>query len=139
MWVRDVTKPADVQAAWDELDLASKRGMDEVGLDAYGYPPLYHRHAFMKKMQKRYPKIRFITEAADCDIMHTLAPTFMTFRRQRQRPVLADWLVPGHESWIMLNYQEVTLENFETIVGWNCVPVTITRGLEHRASDYPQP
>lgn len=136
MWERDVTKPADMKAAWDELDLAARRKIDEIGLDAFKYVPIWHRYDYMKTMKKRYPDMFFITESADCDIMHTLAATFMTWKRQPQAPVLADWLVPGHESWIQLYWQAVNQDNVDRIVGWKCVPVTMSRAVEHDTKDF---
>jgi len=136
MWERDVTNSRDVEAAWAELRLAMERGTDEVGLDAFKYVPLWQRYDWMQKMQEQFPTLRFITESADCDIMHTIAPTFMTWQRQHYEPVLADFLNPGHESWIMLRWQEVNQASFDQLVKWKLVPVTMSRGIEHNASEF---
>ena len=139
MWDLDVRKPSDVAAAMAELRLAAQRGTDEVGLDAVSYIPTWDRVAWIPRIQTAVPKLRFITEPANCDILHTLAPTFMTFARQHDPPVLADWLNPGHESWIMLRWQEVNQANFDKIVGWRCVPVTMSRAVKHDATRFQTP
>lgn len=136
MWVRDMGVAADVQAGLNELKLARDRGANEVGLDASGAMPLWQRIEWVRLIQKEFPTMRFITEAADCDIMHTLAPTYMTFERQGDQPVLADYLNPGHESWIQLRWQLVNQKNVDTITGWGCVPVTMSRAIRHDASAF---
>ncbi len=136
MWVRDMGVKSDVEAGLAELRLAKQRGAKMVGLDASGTMPLWHRLAWLRLIQKEFPEIKFITEAADCDIMHTLAPTFMTYQRQNTPPVLADWLNPGHESWVMLRWQDVNQENFDRIAGWGCVPMTMSIGVKHDADKF---
>jgi hypothetical protein len=133
MWARDIRNPRDVEAGDRELRRAAACGADEIGLDAYNAIPLWGRRAWMLRIQKRYPTLRFITEAADCDIMHTLAPTYCTWQRQPQRPVLADWLNPGHETWVQLRWQDVTPERFRQIRRWGMVPVTMSRTVTHDA------
>lgn len=139
MWVRDMGVPSDVEAGLAELRLARQRGAKMVGLDASGTMPLWHRLPWLRLIQKEFPEIEFITEAADCDIMHTLAPTFMTYQRQDGPAVLADWLNPGHESWIMLRWQDVNQENFDRIAGWRCVPMTMSIGVKHDAATFQSP
>ncbi len=131
MWVRDIRNPEDVEAGDRELRLAENYGTDEIGLDAFGAIPLWDRYPWLLRIQEQFPSMRYITEAADCDIMHTIAPTFCTWRRQSQRAVLADWLNPGHETWIQLRWQEVTPERFQQVRDWGLVPCTMSRTVEH--------
>ena len=65
-----------------------------------------------------------------CDILHTLAPTFCLWRKQSQPALLADWLNPGHETWVMLRYQEVTPERVRQVMDWGMAPVTMSRIVE---------
>ena len=139
MWATNLDNPKDVAAALAELRLAAERGADEIGLDAFKYIPLWERYDWLQRLQREFPTMRFITESADCDIMHTIAPTFMTYQRQSQAPALADWLNPGHESWILLRWQESNQENFDRVSGWGCVPVTMSIAVKHDASTFVKP
>jgi hypothetical protein len=139
MHLRDIRDEKDLAAGWAELRLAADRGGDEIGLDASVLLGVWDRLAWLRAAQRRHPGLNLITEASECDILHTLAPTFMIYQRQGQRPALADWLNPGHESWIQLKWQEVNRENFERIVGWGCVPVTMSVGVKHDAAAFSRP
>jgi hypothetical protein len=134
MWVRDIDKKSDVQAAWAELDLAKKYGVDEVGLDAFSAIPVWDRYRFMKTMQTRYPEIEFITEPADVDFMHTLAPTFCWYHKQQGRATLADWLNPGHETWMFMQARQVNVEWFKNSIEWGLTPVTMWKPVKHRVT-----
>lgn len=111
----DPGDPSHVEAAFRELDLAAEAGATMIGLDAFS-----HRHApywelaeWLIRMQERYPQMRFITESRKPDFMHALAPTFMAgygivdnpetiedVQRIKEPFHLADFLLPGHETWI---------------------------------------
>ncbi|MFW6161524.1 MAG: hypothetical protein ACODAJ_02075 [Planctomycetota bacterium] len=134
LWLRDIQNPRDVEAGDRELRLAVERGIDEVGLDAFTLIPVWDRRPWLRRIQRKYPSLRFITEAADCDVLHTLAPTFCIWRKQSQPPLLADWLNPGHETWLQLRYQQVTPERFRQVRAWGMVPVTMSRTVEHEAT-----
>ncbi|MCG3181334.1 MAG: hypothetical protein BIFFINMI_03714 [Phycisphaerae bacterium] len=139
MHIRDIRNAKDVEAGWAELRLAADRGVDEVGLDASMLMGVWDRVEWLRQAQRRFPGMNLITEASECDIGHTLAPTFMTYQRQGEAPVLADWLNPGHESWIMLRWQEVNQKNFDRIAGWGCVPVTMSLPVRHDAESFKHP
>lgn len=131
IWHRDIGMPGDVKAGLAELDMARDRGADEVGLDAFTEMPAWQRLVWLERIQRTYPTMRFITESSDCDIAHTLAATYVTLEQQSQPPVLADWLNPGHETWIMLPFQQVNQANFDKLTGWGCVPVTMSVPIRH--------
>jgi hypothetical protein len=139
MHVRDTRVEADVAAGLAELRLAAARGADEVGLDAVTLTGLWQRRPWLARARRDFPGMNLVTEAEDCDIMHTLAPTFMTFERQNGPAILADWLNPGHESWVMLRWQIVNRENFDALVARGLVPVTMSRAIEHDASLFNRP
>lgn len=139
MWRRDIGMPGDVKAGLAELDQARARGADEVGLDAFTEMPAWQRLVWLERIQKDYPTMRFITESSDCDIAHTMAATFVTIEQQPQPPMLADWLNPGHETWIMLPFQQVNQANFDKLTGWGCVPVTMSVPIRHDAAKFGGP
>jgi hypothetical protein len=130
MWPRDTADAEDVAFARRELQLAAERKIDEVGLDAWKVIPLWERYPFLKTMQTEFPSLRFITEQADCDIVHTIAPAYLYLRRVTWPPVLADWLNPGHETWVQMGGGELE-EWFERIRRWGLVPVCMGRGVAH--------
>jgi hypothetical protein len=131
MWVRDPNDPDDVEAAWAELRLAVERSIEEIGLDGWRFMPLWERYAFMKRMQENFPSLKFITEGNDPDIGHVLAPGY-TGQRDGP-PLLADWLNPGHESWVQLRPKEWIPEGLQKYIEWGLVPMTFV-GIEHDAS-----
>lgn len=129
MWVLDPADPEDVEAAFAELELAEERGFVEIGLDGWRLIPVWDRFAWMKRMQERFPTLRFITEGNDPDIGHVLAPGYCG--QDCGPPLLANWLNPGHESWRQLNPRKFTTsEQVQEYVDWGLVPVIFARGLE---------
>ena len=132
MWIRDPEDGDDAEAAWRELRLAVERGTDEVGLDAWKLMPLWDRYDFLKQMLRDFPSLRFSHEQGDCDIVHTIAACYFYWRVQSWPPVLADWLNPGHETWIQLGQSEH--KHFDQCVEWKLVPLTTVRGVKHDPS-----
>lgn len=125
-WPRDITNPADIAAGEKELELVKRYYGDEVGLDAYSFIPLWERLPWTKHMQRFCPEQRFITEPADCDILHTITPTFCVEVRQDGPAVLANWLNPGHETWLrMRSPADETELWFNRCIDWGMVPLFI--------------
>lgn len=119
----DPDNPEHVQIAFRELDLAVQAGATLIGLDYY-FPgretPLWKLYSWMQMMQQRAPGVKFITEARNCDVMHSIAPTLFDVYptaeevRAGEAPVritepfyLADFLLPGHETWGALAFDRV--------------------------------
>jgi hypothetical protein len=119
----DPDNPAHVQAALAEMDGASRAGATLVGLDTFmpSLTPVWKQYAWIQLLEQRYPNINFCTETSSCDIMHTIAPTFLpgwqTYFPTPPTSVneliiinhpnyLCDLINPGHETWGQLSYQE---------------------------------
>lgn len=102
----NIHNPDHIARANAELDMAVSLNASMIGLDAFGYRvPAWELHAWLRTMQTRAPHIRFITENALGDIFHVYAPTFVYGHDVQTPKVLADFLVPGHETWatVMFN------------------------------------
>lgn len=116
----DPDDPADVAAALAELDLAVQAGAQVIGLDTYGYRaiPTWDSYRWLETMQQRHPHLRFVLEPMPCDIMHTKAAGWLRGFND-EFPVdsleelnfikgphyLADFLLPGHETWAAWRYK----------------------------------
>jgi len=117
----DIENPEHVALAFHELEGAVAAGATIIGLDAFGgdaHVPTWDLARWIEMMQVRYPGVRFITERNKPDVLHRLAPTYYqaydkTIRnpsslseiRVIDEPLyLADYLLPGHETWLSLRY-----------------------------------
>jgi hypothetical protein len=131
VWKLDIDNPADVAFSYAELDLARRRGAREIGLDSYASIDFWSRYAWMHRIQRDFPELRFITEACDCDVMHVIAPTFLNREKQPPPALLADFLNPGHETWLWLRGEYRTLEEFNRGVQHGLAPCSMHRGIEY--------
>ncbi|MBL8764636.1 MAG: hypothetical protein JNM07_10250 [Phycisphaerae bacterium] len=112
----DPDNPDHVAAAFREMDTAIRSGTTMIGLDAFHvqYVPLWKLYPWLRTLQARYPNVKFITEPLSCDVMHSIAPTFVRGWWYDFSPPptsvdelyliqhpqhLADFLLPGHETW----------------------------------------
>lgn len=91
--------PDDARRGFAELDSAVAAGATMVGLDAFQMSRPADLFNWLKMMQARHPRIRFISENAASDLIHNLAPTFHEASGIQNPHVLADFLNPGHETW----------------------------------------
>jgi len=114
----DPDNPEHVRLAFDELELARAAGADFIGLDAFGSGgiPLWDLVRWVEMMREEFPTLKFITERHQPDLLHRLGPTFfMAYNKKVLRPrtveeiryvttphYLADYLLPGHETWLAL-------------------------------------
>jgi hypothetical protein len=137
-----------------ELDEAWNMGVNIIGLDAFGMLPVWDRKVYLENLITSYPYIQFITEPADCDIIHRLAPTFTKFDALEQflntqpstnqatsrlsdiTPVLANFLNQGHETWVNLT-NPTNSYYFNMITNTGMVPLTMRGIISHNATDYP--
>lgn len=116
----DPSNPAHVEAAFDELDLAVQAGARTIGMDTFGYRaiPLWDSYPWLTTMQQRYPEVKFVLEPMPSDIMHTKAAGWLRGFNDGQPVeteeelnfikgphVLADFLLPGHETWAAWRYK----------------------------------
>jgi hypothetical protein len=111
-----------------ELDAIAATGANMVGLDTFvpKATPIWKLVPWLKFMQQRYPQMRFVTEPSGCDILHAMAPTFVWGNRyhdinstnredyfELKAPnTLADFLLPGHETWASFGYMNDYLRQF---------------------------
>lgn len=107
----DVDNPDHVRRAFRELDGAARIGADTIGLDAFTALPQWDGYHWLKAMQDRYPNMKFVTETISCDVLHTIAATYVwavrpgaaqAHQEVRQPIILADFINPGHETWAQI-------------------------------------
>jgi hypothetical protein len=107
-----VQNPSHMSAMFAELDPAVSTGASLIGLDAFSHTetPVWELYGFLLQAKARYPNVKFCSEGRCCDILHTLAPTWIDGYRFRIRPgaellvtsepfLLANFLLPGNETW----------------------------------------
>ncbi len=117
----DLHNAADVALALHELDVAIQAGATMIGLDTFQPydTPLWDQITWLKKMNQRGPGLKFIFEPSACDIMHRLGPIVVdafqdpgpspqspeALYRIKTPNYLADFLLPGHESWALMHWE----------------------------------
>jgi hypothetical protein len=115
----DPRNTTHVHAAMAELDLAVQAGANIIGLDTFthDYMPIWQQVLWLGAMQERAPGVKFVIEPSACDIMHRLAASYVHGPTTDPNPAtiedlwevknpdaLADFLLPGHETWIGLGW-----------------------------------
>ncbi len=116
----DPTSESDRRLALDELNLARQLGATGIGLDAFSHDkvPAWSSYAWLRDMIRAYPEMYFFTEPIASDVLHTLAPTWYRGWDESNRVetpddiyrikgphMLADFLLPGHETILSMRYQ----------------------------------
>lgn len=99
--------PEHVARAFAELDAAARMGVRTVGLDAFAYLPPWRAIPWLKRMQERHPRIKFVIEPSTCDIVHRHAPTWIDVVNATTRNHIADAIMPGHETWVGIRFDVV--------------------------------
>lgn len=114
--------PAHMAYVHLQMDLATQAGATMIGLDAFTHDlmPVWKQIPYLEHLRQRYPGVSFITEQMSSDIMHVVAPTFNRdfqadegmsreedFHRMDRPHYLADYIVPGHETWGYWRYSEI--------------------------------
>lgn len=117
----DPDNPRHVTLAKRELDSAVAAGARYIGLDTFtpGQTPAWKLVPWLERMQQEYPTLKFVTEPSQFDVLHTLCPTYIEAYNPSvsSRPAtrdgyfqlthpnyLADFLLPGHETWGAMSY-----------------------------------
>jgi hypothetical protein len=115
----DPDNPIHVEACRKEVALAARSGATMIGLDTFShkYTPIWKLYPWLQRMQFMFPQMRFVIEPITCDVMHTLAPTFLRGYADKEvvtsqedlyqikgPHILADFLLPGHEIWAGFRY-----------------------------------
>jgi hypothetical protein len=102
----DVDNPAHLALAWREMDRAVSLGATSIGLDAFLLMQPAPALRYLRMLRERYPQVKFTSEVSLADVYHVYAPTFL-FGNQVQTPhYLADFLLPGQETWVICGYDE---------------------------------
>lgn len=115
----DPFNPEHARLALAEVEGAVRAGVTTIVLGNFNHEttPLWQLHAWLGELAARFPDVRFVTEPSACDVLHAVAPTFVkgwndttTARREaelytiRNPNILADFLLPGHETWAGFTY-----------------------------------
>jgi hypothetical protein len=119
--VRTVLDPANAthrQLAFAELDGAAAVNATAVGLDTLSAMPAWKAYSWLLDMRARHPQVKFIIEPMTCDVLHTLAGSYILATRRPDEThfrvtdphYLADFLLPGHETWGQINEVDPTAE-----------------------------
>jgi hypothetical protein len=95
----DPDNPQHVQMIYEQLDMAVDLGAKIIGLDAFDYSQPVAAKRQLELLKARAPQVRFVTEPANADVFHIMTPTWFDNVRTTTPHVLADFLVPGHETW----------------------------------------
>ena len=103
----DINNPAHVQEAFAQLDSAVRRGATIIGLDAFIRMPAWDAHVWLGRMQRRYPQVTFSVEHTSADVLHHLAPTWLNAYQIETEMILADFIIPGHETWGAIQYNVI--------------------------------
>ncbi len=107
-----------VQASLAEMDAAVRAGASTIILGDFRHAvtPIWTQYTWLRTLQARYPKARFVIEPSCSDILNVVAPTLVraTLDQKATSPEtqllvdgpnsLADFLVPGHEVWASHSY-----------------------------------
>lgn len=96
--------PAHVARAFEELDMAVSLGAKAIGLDAVVAMPGWDQYLWMQMLKSHAPGVNFIAEASPSDFVHTLVPSFIIYQPTYNEPLLADFLLPGHEIWAGIRF-----------------------------------
>lgn len=95
----DVDNPQHVQLAMREFDSALSMNAKMIGLDSFPRSTPAAQYRYLWAMRARAPGVCLVTEVAASDLYHALAPTWVNAEQVRGPHWLADFLLPGHETW----------------------------------------
>jgi hypothetical protein len=103
----DPDNPDHLRLAVRELDTAIELGATLIGLDAFPQSTPARQYRYLAALRERAPGVTFVTELAASDLYHTQAPTWVNAWDIRGPHILADFLVPGHETWAGIRYDVI--------------------------------
>lgn len=96
----DPTNPELLALAIKEHDMVRELNGRMVGLDAYGHTNPWLVYNYLVFLRNRYPEVQYIGEVSPPDIVHTLAASYFFDQENTVPHLLADFLIPGHETWM---------------------------------------
>ncbi|MBX3354039.1 MAG: hypothetical protein KF684_14005 [Phycisphaeraceae bacterium] len=97
----------DREDALREATRATGLGAEMVGLNDFNKLPAWQAYGWLRELRQANPGVTYITSPACGDLIHTLAPAMLVANAPSSSPstgvdtrfFLADYLVPGHETW----------------------------------------
>lgn len=99
----DPSNSSHVLAATTEMDRAVQLGATTIGLDAFVMASPGAQYRLLHMLHQRYPQVKFISEVSACDYLHTLGGTWHYGIDVSGPDFLAQFIVPGHETWAGTN------------------------------------
>ncbi|MFI4893795.1 MAG: hypothetical protein ACIAQ0_10235 [Phycisphaerales bacterium JB058] len=105
-----------------QLSMADRAGSTLIGLDGLNHwlVPAWDQLRLIRAMRRVYPSMTFVAEPMCADFIQVDAPGFMIayaakkgarsdrdFHKLKTPHYLADFLMPGHESWAYFRYSEI--------------------------------
>lgn len=166
-WNDDASEPLDpdnsrhMQLVYTQMDLATDAGATFIGLDAFTHQnmPVWKQKRYLEHLQDRYPEVSFTAEPIASDVIHVLIPSSSRaysiddsktgearYHRHTRPLYLADYFVPGHETWAFWRYSEILRDDpsqsvdslrlqrdLEQIASLGFLPVT--QGVDIRLQD----
>ncbi len=127
-WNPETLEPLDIEnrehlrSITKQLALAHKAGSTLIGLDGLNHwlVPVWDQIRLIRAMRRIYPSITFVAEPMCADFIQVDAPGFMIayqarkdarsdrdFHKLKTPHYLADFLIPGHETWGYFRYSEI--------------------------------
>lgn len=104
-----------------ELRAARSAGATTIGLDAFAHciVPVWKLVPHLAAMKAAYPELQFCSEGRAPDVLHALSSTWIDgYRYPRatdrdefvaiDRFRVADYLLPGHETWVGMSFDRST-------------------------------
>ncbi|GAB5496788.1 MAG: hypothetical protein Phyf2KO_18680 [Phycisphaerales bacterium] len=140
----DPDNPRHMEQVHLQMDLATDAGATMIGLDAFTHQnmPVWKQKEYLEHLMDRYPGVSYTTEQLSSDVMHVITPSSnrafgvnerytgeMRYHRLDRPLYLADYIVPGHETWAFWRYSEVLSDNPDQVID----PERLQRDLERIA------
>ncbi len=101
--ILDPENPTHITTAFAELDRVTSLGGKLVGLDAYSKMSPKQQMIWLNKMKIQAPQVQFVTEPSNSDYLDVMSSTFYLASNVQSENRLADFLIPGHESWAQIS------------------------------------
>ncbi len=114
------SNPQHKQAAFHEIDLAVQAGATVIVLGDFDHRtiPIWQAVRWLEILKARYPQLHFVVSPMPCDMMHTKAAGWLQAYNDdhpvstidqlnfvKGPHILADFLLPGHETWAGWRYK----------------------------------
>lgn len=113
----DISNPNDIAEAIREAQVAAQAGAETVGLERFNTMPAWDAYGWVNELRAAAPGVEYITQPACGDLIHTVAGAFMIAQPGEDdaptaaldtRFYLADYLIPGHETWGLIRVDRLT-------------------------------